>query len=135
MANIAKLEEVLDYIRTHPEQHNQDWWAQRTACGTAQCFAGWAVVLDGYRIAWWDDSTMAECCVVPDTHPHALDALLVTGTEEPLASGEALAAICPLAEDILGLTREQSNELFSAANTIDDLERIVKDIANEQRAA
>lgn len=31
---------VLDYIDAHPEQWDQDEW-----CGTAQCFAGWAVSL------------------------------------------------------------------------------------------
>lgn len=38
---------VLDQIDAHPKTWDQRTWARRTNCGTAFCFAGWAVVLAG----------------------------------------------------------------------------------------
>lgn len=42
---------VLDHIDANPKQWNQaEWWIQ-TDCGTAACFAGWAVALAGHKVA------------------------------------------------------------------------------------
>lgn len=44
---------VLDHIDAHPDQWDQDvWWTDQhyAGCGSAGCFAGWAVVLSGGRI-------------------------------------------------------------------------------------
>jgi hypothetical protein len=38
---------VLDQIEAHPELHKQGEWLVKTDCGTAGCFAGWAVMLSG----------------------------------------------------------------------------------------
>jgi hypothetical protein len=116
MADVAKLEAVLDYIRMHPEEHHQDYWARRTDRGTTLCFAGTAVVLAGYQLDWTYGPDTTERCV--------------TSAGGPLSLARA-AFISVVAARELGLTPEQAAALFSPADNLDDLERIVKDIANE----
>lgn len=128
MANIEKLEAVLDYIRTHPEEHDQGTWAAKTDCGTAMCFAGTAVMLAGYEFVWdcgIDGTFSAHLCRVPPGHP---DELCRWGQDE-------LAEIPKVAQRELGLTNDQKNWLFFHSDTLDDLEAAVKDITNEQGAA
>jgi hypothetical protein len=116
MADVAKLEAVLDYIRMHPEEHDQGDWARRTDCGTTLCFAGTAVVLAGYQLDWTNHSDRTGRCVTS-----AGDPLSLAGT----------ASISAVAARELCLAPEQVEALFWAADSLDDLERIVKDIANE----
>jgi hypothetical protein len=112
MANLAKIEAVLDYIRTHPEEHDQNTFAYRNACGTQMCFAGTAVHLsDQYKIVWSGRESAG--CVD--------------------ANGN-LESMPDAATEILGLTDQQSFQLFHVARNLDDLERVVKDITNEQVA-
>lgn len=43
---------VLDQIDAHPDSWEQDWWwsdGVPNSCGTAGCFAGWAVALSGEK--------------------------------------------------------------------------------------
>lgn len=55
MPNIELLEKTMQYIKDHPEQHNQELW-----CGTAQCFAGWAACLSGkYDLTKWQHGELA----------------------------------------------------------------------------
>lgn len=48
--DVPRLRKVLAHITAHPEQHNQDWWAERTDCGTVMCVAGHTCVQAGLRI-------------------------------------------------------------------------------------
>lgn len=112
MANIAKLEAVLGQIKAHPEQHNQKFWAKKTECGTSYCFAGWAVVLEGgYEI---------------DLASRGPD-----GVKFAVTSSGRTRHICGIAKDILGLNMTDAMTLFHQANTVDDLERMVKNLAND----
>lgn len=109
MANVEKLEAVLDYIRTHPEEHDQTTWAERGgACGTTLCFAGTAVALAGYQMVWELDDTAYIC-----------------------SNGSELDAVATIAMRELGLTEDQTDSLFIRSVTFDDVERTVKDIINE----
>lgn len=58
--NSTRIREIADIIEAYPELHDQDRWlsttdpdrtvtttnGRRVHCGTSQCIAGWAVVLD-----------------------------------------------------------------------------------------
>lgn len=110
MANVEKLEAVLDYIRTHPEEYNQTVWADRGSCGTTLCFAGTAVVLSGYKILWDETTTDAYLCQRGPEDGH----------------------IAEVAADELELSDVQASNLFLNAVSFDDVERTVKDIINEQ---
>jgi len=110
MANVEKLEAVLDYIRTHPEEHDQSVWADRGSCGTTLCFAGTAVVLSGYEILWDETTNDAYLC----------------------QRGPETGHIAEVAADELELSDVQANDLFLSADTFDDVERTVKDIINDE---
>ena len=116
MVNIDKLDAVLDHIRTHPEQHDQCCWMREDPnCGTAACFAGWAVTLAGWKMVVASRrSAMADTCVNED------------GKKRVIAG---------LAREILGLDYGDSEVLFDAFNTVEDLELMAKDLANGESLA
>lgn len=45
MANAQRLETVLNFITANRDKWNQGMWAEKTACGTTGCLAGWGGVL------------------------------------------------------------------------------------------
>lgn len=45
MRDEAMLRKVGDYIAEHPEEYDQSFWAQKSACGTTHCVAGTTVFL------------------------------------------------------------------------------------------
>lgn len=56
MANMDRVNAILDYIEAHPEQWRQEAFQDKYACNTTYCFAGHAILLfgseDGYRIGF-----------------------------------------------------------------------------------
>lgn len=96
---------VLDQIDAHPETWNQGIWD----CGTAACFAGWAVRLSGGTSAKND----------------SLDTIVVDGPagiigmEVPDAAEHLLGDICRNGDD---------EDLFDGSNTREDLGRLVEEI-------
>jgi len=113
---------VLDHIDAHPEQWDQErWWrsadmAPGTACGTAGCFAGWAVALSGGQIARGE---------------HTADARVASGL-----AAWAGAYVPVAAAALLGLSMEDPHsedeaenlELFDQDNTREDFGRLVAEI-------
>lgn len=117
MADIARLEEVLGFIESHPELHNQNIWMNRGLtphrasevkalypelsrheCGSQGCIAGWGVALWGneqrtkYNVTWHHDGM-----------------------------------------DVFGLTLTEADILFHSRNSVEDLRQMVKDMANGLR--
>lgn len=52
MADIEKLDRIIDHIERHPEEWRQASYGLRTECGTAFCVAGHAAVLDRAELVW-----------------------------------------------------------------------------------
>lgn len=79
------------------------------ACGTAMCFAGWALYLDGYT----EIDAQATYMSNPDT-------------------GDAVSwpVVGDVAQGVLDLTECQADTLFDGFNDIDALERIIGEIAD-----
>jgi hypothetical protein len=48
--NTELLQETMQYIKDHPQQHDQSVWMNE--CGTAGCFLGWAAILSGKPLDW-----------------------------------------------------------------------------------
>lgn len=46
--NLPLLRKVLDHIDAHPEEWQQATYGTGTACGTAACIAGHAMLMSGY---------------------------------------------------------------------------------------
>jgi hypothetical protein len=105
--NIAALEQTMQYIKDHPEQHNQEVYFQQTECGTAACFAGWTCILAGHELIK-DDVGLVWC---------------LCRNDEPIW-------IVTVAQNILGLTRDEAAKLFYCDNSIETLELMVKDLVN-----
>lgn len=133
MADATKLEAVLDYIRMHPEEHNQNQWAEQTPCGTTMCFAGTAVRLAGYPLIWEipifkDDNRVAFYCTVPADY---------TGKRIGDAGNLEydLACIHDVATHELGLDYDEAHELFWESDTFAQVEETVKDIINNNPPA
>lgn len=99
--NVELLEQTMQHIKDHPEQHAQETW-----CGTAQCFGGWAANFAGY------ETTMC-------------DGLLMHCTK----SGNLVVTV-DAARAELGLSEGESAVLFHSGNTIPMLELMVKDLVN-----
>lgn len=140
MANVEKLEAVLDHIRDHREQHNQAEWGTKGSCGTTFCFAGTTVVLAGYQLEWIDAKDLptqtllsdipgaravATHCFLPKDHPCA--------PSQPNVRGGYVQEIERVAAYELGLTPDERHMLFRQAVTFEDVERVVKEIVNNNK--
>ena len=117
--NTAELTRVLEHCETHPDQHNQGaffdvaeedrdqvWTGDDTAlvAGWEQhiigCVAGWTAILNGWR-------------------PMRPDSSYVT-------KGGATANVYTVARDILGLSNQQAEWLFSWARDLTDASRLAE---------
>lgn len=98
---------VLDHIDAHPETWSQGTWD----CGTAACFAGWAVRLSGGKV---DPLSINNPDPIVAEGPEQIVGLAV-----PDAAEIVLQSDC---RDADGL------DLFDAANTREDLGRLVAEI-------
>jgi hypothetical protein len=142
VADVAKLRLVLKYIEeelakeaapssaTRAAGWDQAWWGVSRSdlaveprwdtCGTAFCFAGWTAVLDGVQPLWervvLSNGEQVWACT---------DIRHGNGQCDPVELH---------AQDSLGLTGEQADNLFFADNTIDDLRRIVQEIIEAEEA-
>lgn len=112
MANVEKCERVLAHVKADPELLRQDKWMIKNECGTAGCFAGWAALLNGHTPRWHhfgsDDWESAYAC-----------------DEE----GRCVL-ISEVAESLLELTKREADVLFYGKNKIEDIELMVKNLAN-----
>lgn len=113
MINVELMQEVMQQIKDHPEQHRQAWWftLEGPDCGTAMCFAGWACVLSGWQPVFINSLSRAE---------------------KVRKDGE-LRETGRVAAELLGLEMRGDSYpyLFSTEHTIDDLERMVKELIND----
>lgn len=113
--NVKLLQRVLAHIEADPAHWDQDAWAvQAPGCGTAYCFAGWAVALAA------PDATFLWG---PKFHGSGVSD---GASQVRLADGE-VHSIGSLARELLGLDVEQTADLFYGfeADTLDGLRRVV----------
>jgi hypothetical protein len=88
--NQPLFQKILDQITMHPETHNQDFWENASSdCGTTRCIAGWALHFHNPQQHVWLTVKDLMCS------PYHID--------------EA-------AQSLLGLTEEESIELFHDAD-------------------
>jgi hypothetical protein len=93
-----------------------DWHQGSWRCGTARCFAGWAVEAARARWAYGEEDDM-------DTYGLGL-------VEDELGGYSHVAA---WAQAALGLTPFQAGELFNATNTLEDIRNLVDVILSANR--
>lgn len=128
-AQVDRLRRELEFLTTYPERHDQGTWYRlpRPAavdaepgadwtCGTAGCLAGWTALH-------------------ADHEPY-LDAGGVVTDEYVVAPGDGpvedrLVGVHELARDLLGLTYEQGDALFSGDNNLRDLWEYARVFTND----
>lgn len=103
MFNSELAHKVLDQIALHPELHNQAVWAKKTSCGTAHCFAGWAVQ-------------------IARVEPLIVDEIFFRFQNK---SGNFIS-IGQEAERLLGITSSEADVLFAGDNYFEDLREMVE---------
>lgn len=127
MANNDRLQGTLDFILTHPNQHEQGIWLdcshfnppegtfEERECGTVGCFAGWAAMLYGPEDGWrqqfatetrWIKNPAEGECILDTPQYHVAD----------------------VARAVLGLNGDEQDMLFDGDNTIEMLTDMVTDL-------
>lgn len=108
--NIELLTKVMEHIEAHPDEHDQSFWAHRSDCGTAFCFAGHAVnmTLRPDESLYWEKLDAPGVELVGATWIET-DPLSQT-YQPPVLISERAARV-------LGLTVSEASDLFMATNT------------------
>lgn len=119
-AQLDELDAIIATLKEHPERHRQDTYVQYEGknppvltpvldCGSAFCIAGAAVARAGIGVTWFRS--------VIDGVWYANQTTLQDETGWSLS-------ISRVAAELLGLDWSTADELFSGANTMEDIERI-----------
>lgn len=101
------MKDVLADIRLHPETHNQRKWI----CGTGACLAGKVVLTQGAAPAW--NTGLASVFGISDED---------RATSTVITADGRFAYVGTLSTEILGISEVTASILYSAENTIDELE-------------
>lgn len=135
--NVALLKRTLEHIKDNPETWDQSNW-----CGTAQCFAGWAVTFAGAKIdQLWE-------VVHVDDMPSDL-AAAVGPDQEKITVREAAIIALGIADSELSELPDMDDEwpdaepglisaasaLFCSGNSLEDLEYYVAKLCGETEPA
>lgn len=129
--NAELADEVLAIIAAMPQRWNQGLWAESKSCpaedkdileeawscGTAMCFAGWAVAI-GHDLEWYQPYEGEACEAVP-----AGEAEVFTDNwGDRYVNG---MSIFEAAAYLLGISDTDAEALFDGCNDLEDLQRLV----------
>lgn len=98
MAKVKRCRILRNYLRMHPETHNQNYWGQKNHCGTTLCAAGATIMLFGIPHRW----------VLEPSSDYSFR--LIAGEYED--SDMSSYQVQHLAAQVLGLTNYESDKLF-----------------------
>jgi hypothetical protein len=105
--NVSLLRKTVEHITAHPEAWDQYVYI----CGTAACFAGRAVLIDGGRVVLAKNGVPYLAAREDDP----ADAVMVDKCAEPVVG------VRRRARRILGLDTKQALRLFMPTNTVSSL--------------
>ncbi len=113
MPNTERLLELKAWVRREWEKKesgqesewDQSTWASRTGCGTACCVAGKAALLDGWQPEFADEPGVNYTII--------------------FAKGGRTWPVDDIAQDVLGLTDEEADDLFEVSNSVEQIERMI----------
>lgn len=128
--------QIADIIETYPERHNQETWIENTnreqsdssiiydgkkiSCGTNQCIAGWAVIIENGGLTGVDQDEVF---------------YFNNGDELPLASVyDDIDTVSSVAQTVLGLNDIEAQNLFYTTEIRDyelfDMPRVLREIGD-----
>ena len=113
--NVDVLDEAVTFIEDHPEKHNQAVWT----CSTGACLAGHITLLNGYQVA-------TEDCGEFMGGEYVLNGVVL----DPRTN--LRREVSATAQNLLDATSDETNLLFAAGNTAEDLRLMAKDVANDE---
>jgi hypothetical protein len=120
MPNVELLRQTLAHIEANPDEWDQRDWRRETSCGTAYCFAGWAVKLTG-----------GEFC--RDSGGKVFGSLVkASGSDVPLMIADYAAELLGLPPEVDEYGGPANALLFYSRNTLDDLRRIVAELCEDE---
>lgn len=135
MRNQAMFYRIAQIIEQMPQQHDQEGWFgnlgtgdsndtekrmignEEYTCGTTQCVAGWAIVLDRRLKGFENDTDGLTVALVEDSG----------GVTVKLRDSDDYSCF---AAEILGLDEYEAYELFFTTDTGLDWPNILRDIGN-----
>lgn len=128
--------QIADIIETYPERHDQNSWienpvgevpdssiiydGEEISCGTNQCIAGWAVIIENGGLTGLDEDEVFH---------------FNNGNELPLASVyDDIDTVPSIAKTILGLNDDEASNLFYTTEICDhelfDMPRVLREIGD-----
>lgn len=129
--NRKMLYQIADVIETYPERHNQESWienedgeaessviynGEEISCGTTQCVAGWALVLNNKGLQAVDSSSFSDEYIFADSNSSNSHSIMLD------------------AASILGLSEKDAHTLFYTTDIEDydsfDMPRVLREIAD-----
>ncbi len=108
---------VLDHIDTNPETWRQKVWAGKSECGTAACFAGWAVMLSGHTVEIAEDGGYESIDGNRD--------ITIAGVAAEELRIDGLVSPCRENHDSCTWSETYTDRLFDASNTREELGELV----------
>lgn len=123
MTNIDALDQAMTFIVDHPDKHDQRTWV----CETGACLAGHVTLLNGYRAVSHYDGFVVEIDSMADL---VVDKLVADAASPGRLRYAGARKVREVAVEILDLEDIDAEVLFGGANTIDQLQLMVKDLSN-----
>jgi hypothetical protein len=123
--NVELLKAALDYIKTHPDEWEQENWR----CDSGMCFAGVGSQLAGGRWLMPSDSPHA-AYLIPE--PDDAEEDIYEVRVDPFGERQRVVHARQRAKRLFGLNEVQSYRLFAAGNSLYDIEREINHIIFSQ---
>lgn len=146
--NFELMYKVFRYIENNRDRWNQASWVEdpsggdtgtidkmktyaedplNPSCKTTGCFAGWTVLLSGYR-----PHVATSHFLGSGTEYAYLDDLYVVPPGKNVMDITAVETIPKVARDLLGITQDEANLLFHPYNTMDEMYAVVAGWEDEE---
>lgn len=140
MDYVGRREAIMSFVEdTHAlglKKHNQNAWLRvdpekgfippnpELSCGTSGCFAGWGLLASGAK-----PSISAEQLRYAQQYGTSLQFESVVMPDAP----DVKLSVPTTAAKFLGLNEKQASRLFHYSNTVEDLRRMVDELAAHPR--
>ena len=129
IASIARLDNEIAYLETHPEEWNQGLWIgtphnttpQKWSCGTVACLGGFVAIHAG----WTPDPNNPDVEIVGDG-----DGGPETTAHHYVTKNGETKTVFAVARELLMLTEDQAEYLFASENSIHDLKYLRNEIVH-----
>lgn len=128
MRDTEKIQAVMDFIKDHPEKHEQTIYFEPSECGSVGCFLGWAAELYGEQCGYFRlrSPNFRNLWVGPD----GLDGEVTLEPPFTNLDDGSLLHVSTVGSRILGLAKEEEFIIEAGGNTLAVLDYMVKDLCN-----